>query len=62
MKHFFSPVRVDYNRFWSMFFKSSFIVCWCVPFSQEYYGTDDPKEVCKMIFADLQEAVKSGTW
>jgi hypothetical protein len=29
---------------------------------KEYYGTDDPKEVSKMIFSDLQDGIKNGTW
>lgn len=28
----------------------------------DHYGTDDPQKVAKMIFQDLKDAVRSGTW
>jgi len=29
---------------------------------KDHYGTDDPQKVAEMIFHDLQDAIKNGTW
>jgi len=29
---------------------------------REHYGTDDPKKVAEMIFLDLRDAIRNGTW